>query len=202
MSQITDFFSDIEFYDIIQVLLEGGWYHYLFPFLLIYAVVLTILNKADIFKKNKATRVIIALVFALFAVAFPITDNNCYASGYGGITPGCTVGDFMVVLFPGVTAFTIGILALYIVAAILGVDLMRILGENEKSQQIMKYILGGLGLIVVLYYYAKGFGWEGLNSNFWLWQLLSDPFLYIIILFGVIFMWVSKDGDEPKSEEE
>ena len=201
MSAVADFFDNIEFYDVIDILVEGGWYHYLFPFLLVYAIVLTILNRAKIFEKSKPTRVIIALVFALFSIAFPITDSNCYASGYSGITPGCTLGDFMVVLFPGVTAFTIGVLALYIVAAMMGVDLMRILGDDENKQQVMKYVLGVLGALVVIYYYAKGFGWEGLNSNFWLWELLQDPFLYIIIIFGLVFFWVSKDGGEESSDE-
>lgn len=200
MGVISDFFSDIRFEDVIFTLVDGGWYHYLFPFLLIYAIVFTILNKAEIFKKNKATRIIVALVFALFSVAFPITDNNCYASGYGGITPGCTLGDFMIVLFPGVTAFTIGILALYIVAAMMGVDLLSILGKDEKNQKLIKYVLGGLGTLVVVYYYAKGFGWAGLDGDFWLWDLLSDPFLYMIILFGAVFLWISKDGDSQEAE--
>ncbi len=199
MGAISDWAGEVDFFRAIDVMVEGGFYHYLFPFLLVYAIVLTIMNKAEIFKENKAVRVIIALVFALFAIAFPITDDNCGVSGVPNPgTYGCTLGDFMMVLFPGVTVFTIGILALYIVAAMLGVDLISLLGKDDKNQQIMRYILGLLGIIVVVYYYAKGFGWRGLNENFWLWQLLSDPFLYVLIVFGAIFFWISSEDGGKK----
>ena len=193
MGQVEDFFKDIELSEMFDVLISNGFYHYLFPFLLVYAIVLTILNKAEIFKENKATRVIIALVFGLFSIAFPITDDNCDVSGVQTITDGCTLGDFMMTLFPGVTAFAIGILALYIVAAMLGVDLIELLGSNDDSKQIMKYILGALGFIVVVYYYAKGFGWTGLDDDFWLWELLQDPMLYMVAALILIFLWISSD---------
>ena len=59
----------------ISALGTGGWIEFFFPFLLIYAIVLTIMTKVEVFKENKATRVIIALVFALFSVVFPVTQN-------------------------------------------------------------------------------------------------------------------------------
>lgn len=190
MGQVSNFFSSVNFNDIINPLVYNGWYQYLFPFLLVYAVVLTILNRVEVLKDNKATRVIVALVFGLFSIAFPISND------------GRTLGEFLMILFPGVTAFTMGILALYIVAAMLGVDLISLLGKDDKNKQIMKYILGGIGLIVVAYYYAKGFGWYGLDSNFWLWRLLSDPLLWIIIIFGAIFYWISSEDNSSKKGEE
>ena len=190
MGEVSDFFADIQFEDVIDGLIDGGWYDFLFPFLLVYAIVFTILNKADIFSGNKAVRVLIAAIFGLFAVAFPISDE------------GYTLGEFMMVLFPGVTAFTIGVLALYIVTAMLGVDLMDILGNKNSDNQLMKYILGGLGVIVVVYYYAKGFGWLGLDDDFWLWRLLEDPFLYVLLAFVGLFWWVSKDDGDTISRAE
>jgi hypothetical protein len=199
MGVLSDWIEDVNFFDGIQTLLDGGFYHYLFPFLLVYAIVLTVMNRAEIFKDNKAVRVIIALVFGLFSVSFPITDNDCSAEGVpSGDSYGCTLGDFMIILFPGVTAFTIGILALYIVAAMLGVDLISILGKDEQQQQIMKYILGFLGLLVVAYYYGKGFGFfdNGFDSDNWFFNLLRDPLLYIIIVFGAIFFWISAEDKQ------
>lgn len=190
MGQISDFFNSVNFNDIINPLIYGGWYQYLFPFLLVYAVVLTILNRVEVLKDNKATRVIVAFVFGLFSIAFPISND------------GRTLGEFLMVLFPGVTAFTMGVLALYIVAAMLGVDLIKLLGESDEQKKTMRLILGGLGILVVAYYYAKGFGWYGLdNSNFWLWQLLSDPLLWIIIVFGVIFYWISSEDNSSRNSE-
>jgi hypothetical protein len=202
MGALTDALAGTNLYgDFLYPLLNGGFYHYLFPFMLVYAIVLTILTKVDIFKENKAVRVIISLVFALFSITFPITSGYCDANGYSGFSStygGCTLGDFMIVLFPGVTAFTIGILALYIVAAMMGVDLMSFLGNDKKNQKVMRYILGGLGILVVVYYYARGFGWGGLDQSFWLWQLLQDPFLYMLIIFILIFWWVSSEEKPTK----
>ena len=106
-------------------------------------------------------------VFAFFAVAFPISGDvaSCgIASGPGGgVGYGTcqTLGGLMMTLFPGVTAFSFGILGLYIVAAMLGYDLNNIvkIGKNQDVP-IVTYVLGGLGALIVIYYYARGFGWS------------------------------------------
>ncbi len=43
----------------------------------------------------------------------------------------------MSVLFPGVTAFTMGILALYIVVAMLGIDLTKFFGNDDDNNNIL-----------------------------------------------------------------
>ncbi|NCC71168.1 hypothetical protein EOM09_06310, partial [bacterium] len=124
MVTVEEALANVDFRSFLQALYDGGWYHYIFPFMLVYAIVYTILNYVDVFKDRKPVKVIIALVFGLFAVAFPITgEGDCF---------GCqkTLADFMMALFPGVTAFSIAILALYIVAATLGVDLNAFFGKN------------------------------------------------------------------------
>jgi len=203
MGSLTDRLGDIEFSDFIDALYDGGWFEYVFPFLLVYAVVLTILNKVEIFDNRKGVRVIIALVLALFSIAFPITGNfdSCTV---GKFSNDCeTLGSMMMVLFPGVTAFSMGILALYIVVAMLGLDLTEFFGKGAKENDYIKYILGGIGLFVVIYYYARGFGWGGFeNSDNWLFGqdgLLRDPLFYMLIVGGGIFYWISKDDGDPKS---
>jgi len=201
MATISNFFANLRFDQLLAGLYQGGWYQYVFPFMLVYAVVFTILNKVTLFEDKKPVKIVIALVFALFAIAFPVTGDS-YTCGINlSVNPtyGCeTLGDLMMVLFPGVTAFAIGVLSLYIVAAMLGLDLMNFLG-TEKDNKILKYILGGLGLFVVIYYYARGFGWFGFQSSqtFWLTSLLGDPMLWILIIFGLFFFWVT--GDETNS---
>lgn len=202
-SAISDFIRDLNFESFLWDLNQGGWFEFVFPFLLVYALVFTITDKIDIIKEKKPVRVIVALVFALFAIAFPITGEG---SGYGP-GQGQTLGDLMMTMFPGVTAFSIAVLALYIVVAMLGIDLMRFFGEKEDQNKILKYILGGLGFLVVLYYFGLGFEWWSPNSSgelSWLFDILEDPLLYILILFGLFFWWVTKDdGDSkpPKSED-
>lgn len=181
MGTLTDILSDVDFYSFIRDLDNYGWFQYVFPFMLVYAVVLTILDKVTIFDGKKSVRVIIALVFGLFSVAFEISDT------------GATLGDLMITLFPGVTAFSMGILALYIVIAMLGVDITEFFGRNGGKDPWLMYVLGGLGLFVVVYYYARGFGWDGFDQGSELYDFFADPLLYILVVFGGIFYMVSKD---------
>lgn len=202
MGAVIDGLRDLDIKSFIYSLEEGGWYEFVFPFLLVYAVVFTVLNQVDLFQDKKPVKVIIALVFSLFAIAFPVTGEG----GDCGSGCGQTLGDLMMSLFPGVTAFAIGILALYIVAAMLNIDLMKFFGTGNNQDNWLRYVLGGLGLIVVVYYYGLGFEWWGQGDYGGLdWLLghdglLRDPALYMLIAFGGFFWWISKDdaGDRDK----
>ncbi len=191
VSTVSDWMGDLDFRSFFDSLEQGGWFEYVFPFMLVYAIVFTIMNQVSLFKDKKSIKVIIALVFALFSVAFPISES------------GETLGFLMSKLFPGVTAFTMGILALYIVVAMLGVDLMEFFGKDNDNNNYLKWVLGGLGLIVVVYYYALGFGWSGFDGSSDIEDFFRDPSLYILILFGLFFWWVTKDEDNigPKKSD-
>lgn len=196
MALVRDFFSSFDVYSLLFDLHQYGWFHYIFPFLLIYAIILTILNNVHIFKDNKSVRVIIAVVLSLFAVAFPVTSDG---GGYFGER---TIGDVMIDLFPGVTAFSMLILGLYIVLAMLGVNPADLIQDKNKKFTPIFYIIAGLGVIFVVYYFGSGMGWwYGFGRDFWLWRLLSDPLLYVFLLFGAIFFIISKD-DPPKKDSE
>jgi len=193
MSTLSDMISGPDFYVFFQDLETGGWFHFVFPFLLVYAVIFTILNQVDLFKERKSVKVIIALVIGFFAIGYPITGEGSPAG------EGQTLADLMMSLFPGVTAFSMAILALYIIAAMLGVDLTKFLGQDDKDRWI-RYILGAVGIFVVVYYYARGFGWEGFGyGGNWFTDLLTDPFFYILIIFGLFFWWVTQDDDDERS---
>ena len=203
MSPLADFFSTVDFYDLFTYLLDGGWIHYLFPFLFVYAIVFTILNQVKIFEDYKPTKIIIAFIFGIFAVGFPITDDRCGTGWESTITPGCTLGDYMLGLFPGVSAFAVAILALYIVSAMLGFDLMKLVtDENDKVKPGWLFTLFGIGAAVVIIFTMNVFGDGGRYSDFWLWDLLKDPFLYMIIIFVLLFLWInSGPGEDPDSLE-
>ncbi len=49
-------------------------------------------------------------------------------------------------------------------------------------------------MLVVAYYYAKGFGWLGWNGS-WFEDFFTDPLLYILILFVGFFFWINSDED-------
>ncbi len=196
MGVIGEKLSQIDFRTFIDQLNTGGWFQYVFPFMLVYAVVLTILNQVKVFEDRKSVKVIVAMIFALFAIAFPISDNTSCglssARNMGYTSGGCTLGDMMMTLFPGVTAFTLAILALYIVAAMLGVDLMHFFGNNNRDNWL-RYVLGALGVLVVGYYYARGFGWGGFGSGSEIEEFFKDPVLYIIVLFGLFFWYITNE---------
>ena len=57
MATVSDALSDVDFGDFIDALWDGGWYQYVFPFLLVYAVVFTILNYIELFEDKKPVRI-------------------------------------------------------------------------------------------------------------------------------------------------
>lgn len=192
-SVLLDRLSDVGFEELIRTLGTGGWIEFFFPFLLIYAIVLTVMSRAKVFDGNKATRVIIALVFALFSVVFPVTDTCNIDSEFVDNMGYCTLGTYMSALFPGVSLFAICILCLYIIAALLGKDLT----EFIDGSPVILYVLGGLGALVVGWQWASAFFefGSGSTSDFWLVQLLQDPVLYVFLLFMLLFWWISKEDD-------
>jgi hypothetical protein len=210
MGTLSEELANIDFADFISALFDGGWFEYVFPFMLVYAIVLTILNNVPMFEEKKAVRVIISLVMSLFAIAFPINGDfaSCGVNDTIYHSYGCeSLGSLMMALFPGVTAFAVGILALYIVAAMLGVDLMDFFKDKDKNNYL-KWVLGGLGALVVIYYYARGFGWGGFDDHGgaldWLIGpagLLRDPVLYILIIVGILFWWITKEDDNFTPQE-
>ena len=220
MGTLSEMLGDMDIQSFFQTLFDGGWYDFVFPFLMVYAIVFTILPNIKIFSDDgpedanktnkKPIRIIIALIFAFFAIAFPISGDvaSCgIATGPGGGvgSDSCqTLGGLMMTLFPGVTAFSFGVLGLYIVAGMLGLDLNNIIkiGKGNDAKPIVTYVIGGLGALIVVYYYARGFGWDGFGviGDWWIWELLGDPALLMLIIFGFLFYWISKD--ETNSSEE
>lgn len=193
---ISDYLADVNFESFIDIMKDGDWFKYFFAFLLIYAIVFTILEKVKIFKdeegksNKKAVRIIIAFIFSLFAVAFPVNDNGDF------------LGDVIATLFPGVGVFAMGILGLYIVAAMMDADLFSFLdGTDNKYNKYIKWVLGGIGTLWVVYYFGSGMGyWEddSLTNNF-LVDILKDPFLIIIVIVVLLFYWINSDPDKPKT---
>lgn len=203
MASISEFLTDVDFRGIFLDLEQYGWFHYVFPFMLVYAIVFTILGKVKIFEDKKPVKIIVAVVFGLFAVAFPISDNhNCgHYNSFGGSYAGCTIGDLMMNLFPVTSALTIGILALYIIAAMLGFDLIDFLGNRPGEQNIIKYSLGGLAFVIIGYYFARAMGWIGGYDGSWIDEFLRDPLLWVIVVFGLLFWYISKDEEDEDPDK-
>jgi hypothetical protein len=193
MGALSDFLSDMDLVDFFETMKSQGWFEYIFPFMLIYVIVFTSLKQVEIFKEKKSVRIIISVVIGLFAVAFPINET------------GDTIGVFLQGLFPGVTAFSLGILALYIIAGLLDVDLLEFLGRTKKDKKIMQIVLPILGMLFVVFYFGKGFGWwdeTTIGDEFdWLIEFITDPLLWVLIVFGLVMFWVNKDDEKNLSDK-
>ena len=193
---VEDFLSDVDFESVIKVFEKGGWFQYFFPFLLVYAIVLTILEKVKIFedsddKSKKPIRIVIATVFSLVSVAFPVNDS------------GVTLGDVINQLFPGVSVFAMGILGLYIITAMMGSDLFKFLdGTDEEKNKYIKWTIGGLGVIWVIAYFGDAMGFfEGDLSDNIIIDILKDPMLWIIVLMILLFSWINKDNSLKNEDD-
>ena len=206
MSTILDSLSSGGIQTFIKSLIAGGWVNFVFPLLLIYALTFTSLSNVKLFDNKKGVRVLIALIISFFAVTFPVGSNACSSSPFSNLDTakivtggGCTVGDFMSMLFPSVSIFAIFVLGIYIVCGILGIDLVRFL-KNDRNE-INWAIVGPiavLGIILALLKFFAVFGiGEGEFKDIFTWLDSGDfGLILIIILFVLMFSYISKDDEK------
>lgn len=177
--------------EIVNQMSQNGWTYYIFPFFITYIIMINLTDKVSFFegKKKKAHRVLISVAISIFAVSFPIANN-------------VKIADIMNSLFPGVTAFSIALLGIYIVLGMMNVNLFKIFGETFDTYNIkLKLILVGIGVTFVLAYFLKGLDISILGLPVISW--LSDPVLYILITIGIIFYYLNIDeGDEDSAKYE
>lgn len=146
---------------------QAGIFSYALPFLLIFAMLFAILEKTDLFGKNKAINIILSLSIALMALQFNF------------------VSYFFAEIFPRMGV----LLSIILVAMIL---LSSFFDFGNKT---VKYIFGGIvaiGTIIIIvqsFSGQLGFGW-GLGSAWgltFLFQQYSSIIFTFLILAVVIF---------------
>jgi hypothetical protein len=223
MGTIAETLSKLELKEFVESLAKGGWIQIIFPFLLIYAIIFTASKKIKLFEDKKGVRVLISFVIAFFAITFPVGDGytcnsplkdlefaRSYNYNYANSGQGCTVGDYMSMLFPGVSIFAISILGLYIVCGMLGIDLTEFVGGTRNSTLL--WILGSIGFLMVGAYFLQAFGFINTDDSndlvhfFWNSDdscgddcgILKDPLLWMLIIFVFLFKFMSDDDDDPE----
>ena len=127
------------FSDIFASLEELGFFSYLLPFLLIFALVFGILSKVDIFGGNKAVNAIIALVVAIMSLQFSF------------------VSQFFSELFPRVGVGLIIILAIFIIIGLFA----------PRNSDAINYILLGIAALVIIIVLVQTAGSVGFQSGEW-----------------------------------
>ena len=139
---------------------QAGFFSYLLPFLLLFALVFGILTKINIFKDNKMVNGIIALSVSLMALQFNF------------------VPDFFSQVFPRVGVGLAVILVLLIVVGLFA---------DEKSNAV-NYVLLGVGVIIVGMVIIQSAGALGWASGQWWednWQMVIGA-IFLLILVSII----------------
>jgi hypothetical protein len=150
---------------------KAGFFSYLLPFLLIFAMVFGILTKTNLFKDNRVVNGIIALAVALMSLQFDF------------------VPIFFAQIFP-----RMGVA----LAIILGIMIVVGLFAPKKSPAV-NWILLGIGVITigaVIIQSAGAVGWQ--SGQWWSdnWQTVVGAIFVLIIFVAIIGAGQSKDKDK------
>ncbi|MEK6913606.1 MAG: hypothetical protein AABW47_02955 [Nanoarchaeota archaeon] len=152
----------------------AGFFSYLLPFLLIFALVFGILTRVQLFKENKMVNGIIALSVALMALQFDF------------------VPSFFSQIFP---RLGIGL------AIILGIMIIVGLFADPKSAAV-NYVLLGVGVItmgMILIQSAGAVGWQ--SGEWWgeNWQMIVGA-IFLFILVSIIIGGANPKDKDHKTE--
>jgi len=152
---------------------EAGFFSYLLPFLLIFALVFGILTRVKIFKDNRVVNGIIALAVALMALQFSF------------------VPDFFSQIFPRVGVALAIILGIMIIVGLFA----------DPNSNLINYILLGVGVIsigIVIIQSAGAVGWQ--SGQWWSenWAIVVGAIVLFILIAVIIGSASPRDkGKEP-----
>ncbi|MEM3091232.1 MAG: hypothetical protein QXX55_02015 [Candidatus Pacearchaeota archaeon] len=151
---------------------QAGFFSYLLPFLLIFALVFGILNKTKFFG-DRTINGILALVVGLLALQFNF------------------VPVFFSEIFPRVGIGLSVILALLILAGLF----------FDPDNKHINWFLLGFAIIVFFVVLFQTFSWVGWSPRFWLYDLVYNwPGVLSIVIFLVIIGIIISAGKETQKE--
>jgi hypothetical protein len=153
----------------------AGFFSYLLPFLLLFALVFGILTKVQIFKDNKMVNGIIALAVALMALQFDFVPN------------------FFSQIFP---RLGIGL------SIILGLMIIVGLFADPKSPAV-NYVLLGIGVVTIGIIIVQSAGAVGWQSGQWWednWQMIVGALVLFVLVAIIIGSASPKNPNAPKYE--
>ncbi len=159
--------------DLLSAWQQAGFFSYLLPFLLIFALVFGILTQIQLFKENKAINAIIALVVGLISLQFPL------------------VPQFFSEIFP---RLGIGLAVILVILILVGMFI-----DPEKGG--IFYVLMGVGVIIVVVVLVQTAGALGWSSGQWWadnWPMIAGA-VFILAIIAIIVGAASKGDVTPKS---
>ena len=158
--------------DLLNKWQEAGFFSYLLPFLLLFALVFGILTRIKIFKDNRVVNGIIALAVALMALQFQF------------------VPQFFSQIFPRVGVGLAIVLAIMIVVGLFA----------DPDSAVVNYVLLGIGVItvgVIIIQSAGAVGWE--SGDWWgqNWAIIVGA----IVLFILVAVIIGSASPKNKNQQ-
>lgn len=170
---MISFMQSLAFEDIAIKLEELGFFEFILPFLLMFAIVWGVLSWTNLFGGDKAVHVLIAVVFAFLAIRWPIYR------------------DFLAIISP---KLGVGLTIILVLVLLMG------LFVPEGSQAILGWIMIAVGVVIALVIFAQsyndlqGYGYGSyFNSDLIGWVII------VALLIGLIVAVVTS-GAGKKSK--
>lgn len=167
----STFYSGGEIGNMLRAWEQAGFFTYLIPFLLIFAIVFVIISRIKAFEDNKAVSAIIAVSVGLMALQFEF------------------VSIFFAEIFPRLGVGLAIILCLLIMIGLF-------LDPGEKGLMWTLFGVGALIFIIALYQTAGSLGW---SSGYWWqqnWELVVGG-IFILVLVAIIVGAGSNNDKTP-----
>ena len=153
---------------------QAGFFSYLLPFLLIFALIFGILSRIHLFKDNKSINGIIAFAVGLMALQFPF------------------VSQFFSEIFP---RLGVGLAILLVILILAGM----FMDPDSKGMMYTLLGVGGVIIIVILVQTAGAVGW---SSGYWWaqnWPMVAGA-IFILIIIGIIVGASNPSTDKQSSK--
>jgi len=176
--KFQDFFLSLERVGFVDVLL---------PFLLIFTILFSVLDKTKILGEGKRNmNVGIAVIFALLTVIPHVTGN--FPAGYDPI-------EIINAALPSVSLVVIAVVALMILIGVFAHDRLM-LGMTAPGW------VGLFSIVVLVFIFGNAAGWWQTGFLGWLDNIFGSDIIAIIIMilvFGIIIAFVTGGGEAEKA---
>jgi len=176
---IIENLSEFSLVELLKALVNAQYYEYFFPFLLLFALYYQVIHRVlgkkgkNLFTKPAA--LIISLVVSFYSISFK------FSTGY-------SIADFMIMLFPNISAISMAILSMYIIGSILGFDFFKNLFRKDLNAYSI-FFFGIIAFGSVVYYSGIVIGLWGFDpydKTAWFSTVFAIALLILSVVFFII----------------
>lgn len=170
--------------ELFRVLESYGLRDALLPFLLIFLVIFSVVQKTHIFGADKRN---INAVFALIVAALTVIPHIT-----GTYPPGADVIVIMNEALPNVSLVAIAVIMAVFLIGLFG-------GESKWLGGSLSGLIAVISFGVIIYFFGASAGWWNDFTTKWDWfDTNTKSLIIIIVVFGLLIGWIMR----PDSKEE